>query len=71
MNNYLTAGVIGVVTITFLFAFIANGYGQWVTTHSYVPPDSLVNIIKLVFSAAVGSVVIGVVKTKKNDDSAK
>lgn len=62
----------------FACAYIANGWCQIAATGQYLPPDSLVEIIKEVFTASVtvltyGSVSVarGKLEDKKVDDVKK
>lgn len=51
----IAAGVVGVSSVMFVLAFVANGVGQFKTTGTYVPPADFVGLLKLVFS---GSIVV-------------
>lgn len=61
----IATGVVGVTSALFACAYIANGWCQIVSTGQYLPPDSLVEIIKEIFTASVTVLTYGSVSVAR------
>ncbi len=55
----IASGVVGVTCALFLAAYIANGIGQFDKTGTYIIPDSLVDLLKIVLAGSVTVLTIG------------
>ncbi len=55
----IAAGVVGVTTALFFIAFLANIVGQFHATGTYIVPEDLVNVIKMVFGVATAVLTWG------------
>jgi hypothetical protein len=67
----IATGVIGIVSVLFLAALIANGWTQIKQTGLYIIPDALVNILNLVFGASVTILGLGGIAAARANNEGK